>query len=1279
MKRSWMRIVVGLVLAVGLATVVAPRVALAATCDHSNGTASWDTSSTWSCGHVPLNTDDVTISGGTVNLDTTSAVAQSVSVSGGILAMGSDSTTARSLTVGGNVSIAGGATLTVNSAAATHSLEIGGNFINDGTFTTVNSSGQINTSFGGTAATISGSNAIAFYNVTVNSGATVSLSRNIAVLTGGTATVNGTLNTGTYVVSGAGTFTLAAGGTLGIGSPSGITAAVGTATGNIQTTTARNFNVGGNYTYNGTAAQNTGTGFPTNLTGILTINSGNTVTLNSARVIASGGTLSIVAGVFAAGDNTITGPGFTIKRSGGTMTGQPGPAAAYDVIYTGNSMITTDELNGGNLRSVTVNLTAGQTLTLVRYCSPSGNLTVAGGIFDLSTETIDPRVQGGMLTVSNGATLKIGGTNGFPAKYIYGHSLAPSSTVEYAGSSQTVSAESYGNLTISGSGTKILATTTTVAGDLTVSAGTFDLQSWTANRSAVGGTLTVSNGAVLSVGNTNNFPANYTTVALGPTSTVNYDADSGAQTVSAQTYGHLTLSGSSAGAKTMPGTAMTTAGNFTLSGKATTTTAANLTVGGNLDVGTGTQLTVAGFAFMVTGTTSVAGTLTHSNATGTKQYTGRVTISTGGVWNNSGNAAITVRGGLMHSGATLTAGNGVYKFDVNDQAIGGTSAISIASVTVAGVTLTNSGTLTVGSALSGTGGLTNGATGTLNIGGTSDITTLTATVSGNTVNFSGATQTVKAVTYHHLTLSGSGTKTLTGVTTINGNLTLSGSATAAAAAGMKIGGGVTLGSGTTFDASSDTHIMSGDWTNNGGTFTANTSTITFNGIGAQGIGGTTSTTFNNLTVSNSSATISLATAQTVNGTLTIGSGATLGDDGFTLTAKGNVVNSGTHSGTGKLLLNGGAAAHNLSGSGSYGNLELDDANGATLGGSPTVNGTLTLTNGLLTLGDNNLTIGSDSAIAGGPFSGSKMIVADGAGSLCKSLGTISNYSYPIGDATTGADYSPVTGVTASGSASGNPSICFRVTNAAYPGMPGGPTTWITRYWTGSKTGTWTALSYGATFNFVAGDPNNSTNPMEGKKWDGATWVTLGPVSLVSNSFTGTGLTSLSDFTAYNSEPTAVTLASFEAAQATDTIMVTWVTLSELDNRGFNVWRGTSPAGPDIKLNDTMIPSQSPGLPVSDFTYTFEDSKDLVPGTTYYYWLEDLDTNDRLTLHPEPISVAYAAPTAVRLGSLSTGPASRMEVMIAEHPAGPFAAVTITAVLALMAVADTARSGVRRRR
>src|SRR6185369_3209202 len=111
---------------------------------------------------------------------------------------------------------------------------------------------------------------------------------------------------------------------------------------------------------------------------------------------------------------------------------------------------------------------------------------------------------------------------------------------------------------------------------------------------------------------------------------------------------NLILSGN--GAKAMPGSAVTISGNLTLSGTATATTAANLTVSGNLDVGTGTTFTVAGFDITVTGTTSVTGTLTHSSTTGTKIYTGNVTINAGGTWNETAAAAISFAGSLQNNG-----------------------------------------------------------------------------------------------------------------------------------------------------------------------------------------------------------------------------------------------------------------------------------------------------------------------------------------------------------------------------------------------------------------------------------------------------------------------------------------------------------------------------------------------------------------------------------------------------------------------------------------------------
>jgi hypothetical protein len=118
---------------------------------------------------------------------------------------------------------------------------------------------------------------------------------------------------------------------------------------------------------------------------------------------------------------------------------------------------------------------------------------------------------------------------------------------------------------------------------------------------------------------------------------------------------------------------------------------------------------------------------------------------------------------------------------------------------------------------------------------------------------------------------------------------------------------------------------------------------------------------------------------------------------------------------------------------------------------------------------------------------------------------------------------------------------------------------------------------------------------------------------------------------------AVTLVEFSASQQADAILVTWETASELDNRGFNLYRGTSPAGPDHQLNTTLIPSQSQGSP-SGFVYTWEDRADLEPGTTYYYWLEDLDISGATTLHG-PVSATAQAPTGVTLSGISASPAA----------------------------------------
>jgi serine protease len=106
---------------------------------------------------------------------------------------------------------------------------------------------------------------------------------------------------------------------------------------------------------------------------------------------------------------------------------------------------------------------------------------------------------------------------------------------------------------------------------------------------------------------------------------------------------------------------------------------------------------------------------------------------------------------------------------------------------------------------------------------------------------------------------------------------------------------------------------------------------------------------------------------------------------------------------------------------------------------------------------------------------------------------------------------------------------------------------------------------------------------------------------------------IQSFSAYNDlRPTAVDLVRFEAIAGNDSIRLEWETATEIDHLGFNLYRAESPGGPRTQLNDSLIPSHTPGSTVGA-TYQFVDSG-AAPGTPHYYWLEDVDTSGHTTLH-----------------------------------------------------------------
>jgi Secretion system C-terminal sorting domain len=258
--------------------------------------------------------------------------------------------------------------------------------------------------------------------------------------------------------------------------------------------------------YKGSRAQITSNvEFPVNMPARVIIDNPAGVGLNSNKTIAE--KLVLMSGNLIAGNKLSMGAAGTptIERENGSMTGTlQSPANDYNVSYTGNSITTGPELSGGGLKNIYVQLynpLAMETVTLNQNCVPDGDIYISYGTFNLSAFTINRSAAGGVLTVTNAAILKIGGTNSLPLNYTY--DLGESAVIEYAGTNQTVIARNYTNFVASGSGIKTVST----AADTYIS-----------------GQLTVQPGAVLTVGGANFTVVSNTNISgtLNSTSTTGY-------------------------------------------------------------------------------------------------------------------------------------------------------------------------------------------------------------------------------------------------------------------------------------------------------------------------------------------------------------------------------------------------------------------------------------------------------------------------------------------------------------------------------------------------------------------------------------------------------------------------------------------------------------------------------------------------------------------------------------------------------------------------------------
>jgi hypothetical protein len=384
--------------------------------------------------------------------------------------------------------------------------------------------------------------------------------------------------------------------------------------------------------------------------------------------------------------------------------------------------------------------------------------------------------------------------------------------------------------------------------------------------------------------------------------------------------------------------------------------------------------------------------------------------------------------GITMNGTTFNNGSGTTAFSASQNLAGSSSMTFAGTATIgSGFTLTNNNTGTVQFAtITGGSGTSSLATGS---GSYTKVTanpmatgTIVPSTSTNTFEYSGATATVIAPTtnnYYHLTLSGTGTATITSIAGTTGNLTLSGASTAITPTStFAVGGLLTVGVGTTFHMGNVALTVTGATSVSGtvDTVTGSTGARTFTGAVTVNSGGvwdlsgqnpTTSfaagitasgTTFNNgtgtatFTATESLLGVSAMTFGTgaINNTFTLSNG-----DTSTVTFSSNITGAGSSAnfatGTGSTTkvagtvmttgtltpatsantfeYNGGAQTVKVPTTNPYYHLTFSGSGTKSLAGTTSVTGTTTVTAGTLDTvsGSNALTLGTLSIGASGIF------------------------------------------------------------------------------------------------------------------------------------------------------------------------------------------------------------------------------------------------------------------------------------------------------------------------
>jgi hypothetical protein len=926
--------------------------------------------------HLPGGT--TTLSGTTKTITGTGFVFDNLGVTGTVTTSSSLSLTGN-LTVSGSLTTSAG-TFTISGAAKT----ISGTGTK--TFSSLNVSGTVST---GVNFTISGA---------LNVSGSLTATAGTATFTG-TSTLNGTANLFNVTLNGT-SMQLSSNAVLGIAGAYTLTA------GTLNVTSA----IPNTVNFNGSGAQNVNGGTYYHLT----VSNGGTktalaaITTNGSLTIGSGTTFGAATythtvngdwinnGTFTAGTSTVSFSG----SGSSSITG----ATTFSTMTVNKTAATTVVSLQNNVSAATVNMTNGQVATgantLTITTNRIGNGIILGNIqrthafvtgtayaFEGPQNTITfSSVSGvGSITVS----VSKGSISGFPFGTAINRSYSitvPSGTYtatlrlhyedeELNGNSEsTLGAWDYNGSTWVSNGNSGNSTTSNYI-DL---AGLTNINlPWTLSNTP---NVMQWTGAVSTDWNT---AANWTVVQGTPGATptsndvvqIGTAAFTNQPSISTTANARSLLFGSSQAVTLTlnPGGTLTTAGNIngSWSGAATHTIDAGtqaLTVNGDLVLSDGT----AGHAINVnigSGNVGVSGSVTESGGAGIT-FTGNGSLAIGEDFLYNSGTFTPGTGTVLYNGAGTQAIAGVTYNNLSVNKAGGLATINTTTNVQGDLSLT-AGTLSLNAATAIAGNVTISAGATLN--GNSVTTGVGGNWSNNgtfipgdgTIQLNGTgAQAVSASTFNNLVVNKSGTATLGGNISINSDLTLSsgsldiGTFTAArnstgGSLNMSAGAVLLIGGAANFPANYATGNLAAG------------STVSYTGTVAQSVA---PITYGNLTFSNSGVK-TLTGPTTVNGDITIFSGASLNADVNTLALGGNWNNSGTFiPATGTVLLNG--ASGTITGNTTF--------NGVTVSGTYTVAGSDIVYNGLLNItATGSFAAGSGTATVNGDLTNSGSLTSTG--------------------------------------------------------------------------------------------------------------------------------------------------------------------------------------------------------------------------------------------------------------------------------------------------------------